>query len=67
MVQRNRASGKDGKPRFVNGSLGLAKNGLTNDRQVMKTLTSLRFAETNLRSIVEAALEESGCLLRLAP
>jgi hypothetical protein len=30
-----------------------------NDRQLMKTLTSLRIAETNLRSIVDAALEES--------
>ena len=38
-----------------------------NDRQLMKTLTSLRIAETNLRSIVDAALEESGGLLRLAP
>ena len=38
-----------------------------NDRQLMKTLTSLRIAETNLRSIVDAALEECGGLLRLAP
>src|SRR6267154_6108594 len=38
-----------------------------NDRQLMKTLTSLRIAETNLRSVVDAALEQSGGLLRLAP
>jgi hypothetical protein len=33
----------------------------------MKTLASLRIVETNLRSIVDAAMEESGGLIRLAP
>jgi len=33
----------------------------------MKTVTSLKTVETNVRSLVDAALEESGGLLRLAP
>src|SRR5712671_4582821 len=33
----------------------------------MKTTTSLKTAEKNLRSLVDAALEDSGGLLRLAP
>ncbi len=33
----------------------------------MKTVTFLRTVETNVRSLVDAALEESGGLLRLAP
>jgi hypothetical protein len=33
----------------------------------MKTVSSLKTVETNVRSLVDAALEESGGLLRLAP
>ena len=33
----------------------------------MKNITSLKTVETNIRSVVEAALEQSGGLLRLAP
>jgi hypothetical protein len=33
----------------------------------MKTVSSLKTAETNIRSLIDAALEESGGLLRLAP
>jgi hypothetical protein len=33
----------------------------------MKTVTSLKTVETNIRSLVDAALEKSGGLLRLAP
>src|SRR5208283_4769530 len=33
----------------------------------MKTVTSLKTVETNVRRLVDAALEESGGLLRLAP
>ena len=33
----------------------------------MKTVNSLKTVETNVRSLVDAALEESGGLLRLAP
>src|SRR5208337_575535 len=33
----------------------------------MKTVTSLKTIETNIRSVVDAALEKSGGLLRLAP
>jgi hypothetical protein len=33
----------------------------------MKTVTSLKTVETNIRSLIEAALEKSGGLLRLAP
>jgi hypothetical protein len=33
----------------------------------MKTVTSLKIVEKNIRSLVDAALEESGGLLRLAP
>src|SRR6201997_5177121 len=33
----------------------------------MKTVTSLKIVEKNIRSLVDAALEQSGGLLRLAP
>ena len=33
----------------------------------MKTVSSLKTVETNIRSLIDAALEESGGLLRLAP
>jgi hypothetical protein len=33
----------------------------------MKNITSLKTVETNIRSVVDAALEQSGGLLRLAP
>ena len=33
----------------------------------MKNITSLKTVETNIRSLVDAALEQSGGLLRLAP
>src|ERR1700756_5433726 len=33
----------------------------------MKTVTSLKTVEKNIRSLVDAALEDSGGLLRLAP
>ncbi|HEX3446562.1 MAG TPA: hypothetical protein VHS80_17740, partial [Chthoniobacterales bacterium] len=33
----------------------------------MKTVTSLKTAESNLRGLIDASLEQSGGLLRLAP
>src|ERR1700726_3475018 len=33
----------------------------------MKNITSLKTVETNVRSVVDAALEQSGGLLRLGP
>jgi hypothetical protein len=35
--------------------------------QKMKTVTSLKTTESNLRGLIDAALEQSGGLLRLAP